>query len=244
MNRATTRTWWTAATVALLLVGALAIAGAIRAAGSTGAADFGSTVVAAQPSPSTGPLTEGPLTGGSSPSDSLPTGAPSTAVQPLTSPAPTAEAPPAVSPPRVLIIPRLGVRAPVDAVGVAGDGSVEVPGDVRRVGWYRYGTAPGAPEGSALLVGHVDSRTQGLGVLARLAEVREGDTIEVGDDGSTVRYRVVSRRTLLKADLADSGAFRREGPPVLTLVTCTGPFLGASRSYRDNLVVTAVPDGS
>ncbi len=37
--------------------------------------------------------------------------------------------------------------------------------------------------------------------------------------------------------------FRRDGAPRLTLITCGGPFLPESGSYRDNVVVVAEPAG-
>lgn len=152
---------------------------------------------------------------------------------------------PVIASPRSLVIPRLGVEAPVDAVGVASDGEAEVPDDARRVGWYRFGPAPGAAEGSSVIVGHVDSQTQGLGVLAELSDVEQNDRVEVrAADGATRVYRIASRETVPKEELADSGVFRRDGPPVLTLITCTGPYLKDRGGYQDNLVVTAVPESS
>ncbi|MFH8253816.1 class F sortase [Streptomyces roseolus] len=143
--------------------------------------------------------------------------------------------------PSDISVPRLRLRAPVDRVGVTPDGQVHVPDDPGRVGWYRFSPAPGAPAGSSVLVGHVDATGRGLGVLAALDDVREGDRVVVGRrDGTTVSYRVTARRTIAKQALAGSGVFRREGAPVLTLVTCAGPYLPGEGGYRNNLVVTAV----
>jgi len=145
--------------------------------------------------------------------------------------------------PQLLVIPRLRVKAPIDPVGVAPDGKTEVPEDARRVGWYRFGPAPGSAKGSAVIVGHVDSRTQGLGVLAELDDVRADDRVDVRSAGGVmVGYRIVSRRTIPKSELADSGVFRRDGSSVLTLITCTGRFLKDRGGYQDNLVITAVPE--
>ena len=56
--------------------------------------------------------------------------------------APTAA--PAVAPPARLEVPGLGLAAPVDPMGIAGDGQMALPEDVDRVGWYRFGPEPGA----------------------------------------------------------------------------------------------------
>ncbi|MFG3350151.1 class F sortase [Streptomyces sp. NPDC048018] len=146
-----------------------------------------------------------------------------------------------VSPPQKLSIPRLGLSAPVDPVGVAEDGQTEVPPDPDRVGWYRFSPAPGSDTGSSVIVGHVDAKGRGLGVLNALNEVRQGDRVLIGrEDGSTVAYEITARRTVGKKALPASDAFRREGRPVLTLITCAGPYLPDAGGYQNNLVVTAV----
>lgn len=61
--------------------------------------------------------------------------------------------------------------APIHAVGVEPDGSMEIPDDVSRIGWYEYGPAPGDATGSAVLTAHIDSRTQGRGVFYDLDAV-------------------------------------------------------------------------
>lgn len=82
--------------------------------------------------------------------------------------------------PAHLALPRLGVDAEVVDVGVDLDGQMSVPSDVAEVGWYRHGPVPGAA-GSAVLAGHVDSRTQGLGVIAGLTRLAVGDEVVVTD---------------------------------------------------------------
>ncbi|MGW6492785.1 class F sortase [Streptomyces sp. NPDC055056] len=146
--------------------------------------------------------------------------------------------------PREVSIPRLGVGAAVDAVGVTRVGQVVVPADPKRVGWYRFSPPPGASQGSSVIVGHVDSKGRGLGVLVALNDVRRGDTVRVSrSEGRPLEYRVVSRRTVPKNGLAGVGAFRVDGPAALTLITCTGPYDAGKGGYRNNLVVTAEPVG-
>ncbi|MFJ5520980.1 class F sortase [Streptomyces griseoluteus] len=145
--------------------------------------------------------------------------------------------------PREVSIPRLGVEASVDAVGVTRTGQVVVPEDPKRVGWYRFSPVPGAPAGSSVIVGHVDSQGRGLGALVALNDVRLGDTVRVSRSaGLAVEYRV-SRRTVAKERLSASGAFRVDGRAVLTLITCTSPYDAAEGGYQNNLVVTAEPVG-
>ncbi|MGY1927286.1 class F sortase [Modestobacter sp. SYSU DS0903] len=153
--------------------------------------------------------------------------------------APTVPAP--VPAPVRLSVPARGVDAPLDPVGVAPDGQMELPEDVDRVGWYRFGPVPG-DAGSAVLAGHVDDREQGLGALAPLRSTEVGEVIVVtGATGEETRWQVVSRELITKQALPLDTIFSREGPPRLVLVTCGGPFLPELRSYRDNVVVVATP---
>jgi hypothetical protein len=140
-----------------------------------------------------------------------------------------------------LAVPARGVDAVVEAVGVQPDGQMTLPDDVDRVGWYRFGPAPGA-DGSAVIAGHVDDREQGLGALAPLREAEVGDEVVVTDSAGTgTRWRVLSRELIQKQVLPLDRLFAREGPPRLTLITCGGPFLAEFGSYRDNVVVVTEP---
>jgi hypothetical protein len=140
-----------------------------------------------------------------------------------------------------LQLPGLGVDTVVDPMGVAPDGQMALPEDVDRVGWYRFGPVPGA-EGSAVIAGHVDDAEQGPGALFPLREAEVGSEVVVTDaDGTTTRWRVVSREVITKQVLPLEQLFTRTGPPRLTLVTCGGPFYPELRSYRDNVVVVAEP---
>jgi hypothetical protein len=148
-----------------------------------------------------------------------------------------------VVPPRRLSIPDIGVTATVDAVGVNdATGEFDVPPSVYRVGWYRYGPGLEARAGSVVIAGHVDGAGQGPGAFFRLRELDRGDRITVsGADGRAVRWRVIAREEYTKTQIPLERYFARDGALRLTLITCGGPFDRATRRYRDNIVVTAVP---
>lgn len=239
------RRGWTALAGVLALISAVGLWVGLRTPGQPAPTDFGA---AASPAATTsGPATADgtvPTAAGTTPSSS-----PKAADPPRSRKAsrvPTAAATPGPGAPvaaaRRLLIPRLGVRAQVDPVGVGADGQTEIPQDDKRVGWYRFSPEPGAGQGSAVIVGHIDARSQGLGVLAALSRVGEGDHVVIElADGSAVRYAITSRRTVAKSALAASGAFRLDGPPVLTMITCAGPYRRDHGGYQNNLVVQAVP---
>jgi sortase (surface protein transpeptidase) len=143
-----------------------------------------------------------------------------------------------------LRIPGIGVDATVVPVGVdTATGEMEVPRAVDRVGWYRYGPALDAPAGSLVLAGHVDDADQGPGAFFELRDVGIDDRLVVtGADGTDRRYRVVAREVFDKSAVPLGRLFSRDGAPRLTLVTCGGSFDRTARSYRDNIVVTAVEE--
>ncbi len=144
-----------------------------------------------------------------------------------------------------LAVPALRLSVPVKPVGVdPKTGEFQVPEKVSTAGWYRYGPGLGTDGGSVVIAGHVDTVADGAGPFIRLAEIRRGTRVTVrGADGSTHVFRVVSRQTFPKSKAPYSRLFARDGTPRLTLVTCGGTFDRKTGSYRDNIVVTAVPVG-
>lgn len=147
--------------------------------------------------------------------------------------------------PTRLRVDDLGIDAAVDAVGVEDDGSMVVPAEIARVGWYRYGAAPGSEQGNAVLAGHVDAAGEGPGALFDLRGVEVGTRVTVTDtSGAEHAYEVVGRETVTKDVLPVEEIFARDGAHRLVVITCGGEFLPELRSYEDNVVVTAVPVGS
>lgn len=136
-----------------------------------------------------------------------------------------------------LIIDAIDVDARI--VGVGHDrGEMEVPARADTVGWYEYGPAPGE-SGSSVLAAHVDWDGR-RGVFFSLRELPPGARIVIEfEDGSQRVFRSASLAAYEKADLPTSQIFARNGPAVLTLITCGGPFNRSIGSYRDNLVVFA-----
>lgn len=150
---------------------------------------------------------------------------------------PSAPAFPVVAPVRI-DIPRLGVSAPVDAIGLQADRSIAVPEAFDRTGWYAGLEAPGQV-GTAVIVGHLDSHT-GPAVFFKVPELGAGDTVMVAlADGSTVRFVVERTDRYHKLRFPTIAVYARTDRPTLRLITCGGTFDKKSRSYSDNVVVYA-----
>lgn len=130
----------------------------------------------------------------------------------------------------------------VRATGVTDDGSMELPGTVRRAGWYRYSALPGSRVGSTVIAAHVDTRAEGLGPFARLAGLRRSERIVLTDrSGADHSYRVAVVRRVTQTKLPVDDLFDRDGSPRLVLITCGGAY-DSRNGYHDNIVVLAEPD--
>ena len=150
---------------------------------------------------------------------------------------------PATSPPLRVKIPRLAVSAAVLPVGLDKSRAVQIPPDIRDVGWYQLGVPPGAFRGSAVLVGHRDGREQGHGAFYDLGLLDVGDRITVTNAaGQVLAYRVVARESISKRRLPYKELFAVDGKPRLTLISCGGIYDPNNGGYQDNVVVTAVRD--
>lgn len=135
-----------------------------------------------------------------------------------------------------------GVVAAVDPAGVGSDGSLLVPPDPSRVGWWDGGALVDEPYGSVVLAGHLDSLKYGIGVMVELHNLRVGDEVVVGDADQQQRFRVTGTESVPKAELAGTAeAFRQDVPHRLVLITCTGPYDKLAHTYPENLVVIATP---
>jgi sortase (surface protein transpeptidase) len=179
--------------------------------------------------------------------------APPTAPTPLASPAPEAATQPGAKSkkprqprmketgqPRMLAISRLDLKMPITAVTVDEKGAMAVPDRPTEIGWYAYGPRPGSARGSAVLGGHVDSREYGVGPLAGLKQLSRGDEIIIKTTTGTERFRVSGVRLISKQDVNLREVFKREGEPLLQILTCGGTFR-RSGGYQANVVVTARP---
>lgn len=142
-------------------------------------------------------------------------------------------------------IPSIGVDgADVVEVGLDDNRAVTIPDDVSQVGWYDRGPRPGE-DGNAFMTSHIDSRTQGRGVLFDLRRSEPGDRIQVNhEDGSTTQWEVVHRERIVKGSYPMDRVFRFDGPPGLVIDTCGGPFDPNTGSYENIDIVYAIPLGA
>lgn len=138
-----------------------------------------------------------------------------------------------------VIVPDLGIDVPIDAVGVAEDGQMEVPADALRAGWYRFGPAPGQA-GAAVVAAHAGSFITPRGPFYELTRAEPGMRIEVSTaDGIGETFEIVEVETVVKDGLDLRPYFDRDGEPRLVLITCGGDWDDSAQSYLSNVIVSA-----
>ena len=165
--------------------------------------------------------------------------------------------------PLELRIPSLGINAPVLGVGITSKNVMDTPtGSAnnpvwQKVFWYRGGGVPGNA-GTATIAGHVDDVLGRPAIFARLKDLRPGDPVVVHDirTGVDIDFLVTGtvtytlKQTLDHAVLAQiygTGPADGQGPQPstdglshLTLMTCTGHWVGGLGTFDRRLAVYAV----
>src|SRR5918996_6136606 len=143
----------------------------------------------------------------------------------------------AVQGPYALRIPRIGVEAPVVAIQANEDRVLDPPRDPGLAGWWSDGAAPGAAEGSAVVVGH--TVRAGGGVFDDMSDLRGGDTIEVEGANDVLTYQVESVDVISKDVFArDAGTIlAQDGPGRLVVITCDD---WDGSVWQSNIVTVAV----
>ncbi|MEU7132001.1 class F sortase [Streptomyces sp. NPDC046261] len=151
----------------------------------------------------------------------------------------TTVAPLPASKPVRLSVPAASVdTGPLLELGLADDGTVEVPSveQADRIGWYDKGVTPGET-GPAVLIGHFDT-AKGPAVLKDIARLKVGDPITVGRaDGSTATFTVRELQQVDKKDFPTRKVYGNTDRPELRLITCGGDLRDGHRP--DNIVVYA-----
>jgi hypothetical protein len=147
--------------------------------------------------------------------------------------------------PTRLTLPGLGITTSVVPVGVDDGGELAIPDNPQALGWWQDGAAPGDDRGAVVIDGHVDSYQYGTGFFVNLRRLQSGDPVVLDDkNGVRTGWTVASAALYPRDALPYDQLFSHDGPPRLVLITCGGVFDRTSRSYTDNLVVTAYPEPS
>ena len=139
--------------------------------------------------------------------------------------------------PKRLIIPSLKINRPIEHVGINAKGEMAVPKDAAIPGWYKGGVSPGI-QGNAVIAGHRDTWNGSPGIFANLGSLKPGDIITIEDaSGAQLQFTVTEMEEYVTKDAPKHQIFGKSDKPRLQLITCTGNWLSAARSYEKRLVV-------
>lgn len=134
-----------------------------------------------------------------------------------------------------LVVPKLGVDAPVMKIQTS-TGVLVPPGDPQTVGWWSGGARPGAVHGGALITGHTVHT--GGGAFDDLEKLKARDDVRVRTPNGVLRYAVSGVTIYRKVSLAKDAerVFSQTVPGRLVLVTCED---WNGQIYLSNTVVFA-----
>lgn len=135
-------------------------------------------------------------------------------------------------------ISQIGVRTRVIRLGLAADGTVQVPpfDQADEVGWYDQSPVPG-DTGPSVLIGHIDS-PRGPAVFYRLATLETGDQVRIERaDGSIAVFRVTAVKTVAKNHFPTRSVYGTLKYPGLRLITCGGVYDASAGGYQANTIV-------
>lgn len=145
------------------------------------------------------------------------------------------------APPVSLDVNAIDVHSRLHDLGLDSNGAIEVPSGARydEAGWYRHSPTPGSL-GPSIILGHVDSASDGPSVFFRLGDLVTGDRISVTrKDGSIARFVVQTVARYSKDEFPTERVYGNLDHAGLRLITCGGDFDDTSGHYEDNIVVFA-----
>jgi LPXTG-site transpeptidase (sortase) family protein len=141
-----------------------------------------------------------------------------------------------------IVIPKIAVDTTVEHVGIGSNGHMKVPSSYATTAWYEPGFKPG-DLGHAVIAGHLDNGLGLKAVFAHLKDLEVGDRIYLYDsvqaDSSPLVFQVVKKESYPDEAAPLSDIYGSSTGKYLNLITCSGNWIQARKSYDERLVVTA-----
>ena len=137
-----------------------------------------------------------------------------------------------------LLIPAIGVDAPVEDVGVT-NGTLNVPkkNQWTGVGWYKDGPVPGQA-GSAVIDGHLDRPGGAPAVFWKLNLLHAGDLVTVtAGQGRALHFRVMQVQAYQPSSAPLAKIYGDKSGTYLNLITCAGEWIPSQHQTTERLVV-------
>jgi sortase A len=135
--------------------------------------------------------------------------------------------------PQRLRIPKIGVDAFIESVGLDAKGNMDIPKQDAHVAWYNLGYKLGE-KGNTVIAGHLDTKTGEPAVFWDLSKLQSGDIISItASDKKVYSYRVQNTATYPSKQFPLEGVFGKFESNRVNLITCQGQYTkGAGYSNR------------
>jgi len=139
--------------------------------------------------------------------------------------------------PQKLEIPKLGINARIQHVGLDANQKMKVPSNNSDVAWFNLGPKPGET-GSAVIVGHLDTKSSQPAVFWDLHKLKSGDDIFVVDGNNNKKhFQVISSEKYGTESAPLEKIFGASDGTYLNLITCGGVWDKAKNNYSERVVI-------
>jgi len=137
-----------------------------------------------------------------------------------------------------LIIPKIGINAVIESLGITPTGEIGVPKGPATTAWFNLGPRPG-DIGNAVISGHFGYWKTGVGsVFDNLNKLVKGDNIYVEDEYGKTFVFIVRESKIYDLSADASSVFNSvDGNSHLNLVTCEGVWLPAQKTFTNRFVI-------
>jgi sortase (surface protein transpeptidase) len=138
-----------------------------------------------------------------------------------------------------LLIPAIGINAPIETVGKTPEGLMDVPKHNRwtTVGWYKNGPNPGQM-GSAVIDGHLDRDGGAPAVFWDLHKLHPNDVVSVqSKTGRVLHFKVIKVASYAPTVAPVAQIFGKNNGIFLNLITCAGVWVPEANQTSQRLVV-------
>jgi sortase A len=136
-------------------------------------------------------------------------------------------------------IPSLEIDSEIESVGIAPDGTMEVPSTPLKTAWYNLGVRPG-DKGSAVIDGHVNWNNGDKGVFKDLHKIEIGSPLIIIDNqGKKLTFIVRSVASYNYNADATEIFTSKDDRAHLNLITCMGTWDKSVQSYSQRFIVFA-----
>lgn len=139
--------------------------------------------------------------------------------------------------PVTVIIPKLGLKTKVEAVGLTQTNNMDVPKNAAHLAWYTRGLKP-SEEGNAVIAGHFDTPAGRPAVFYHLRTLEAGDEIEVVSENGVHSTFIVTEKSTIPIDVFPGNEVLKTKPGKnLNLITNAGVWDAKRKAYSDRVVV-------